>query len=53
MANTCFPGQLGHFFAVLSFVASIVASIAYFKAASTNILAETRSWKRLAAVAFS
>ena len=48
-----FPGQLGHFLAVLSFVASIVATIAYFKAARTHILSETSSWKRLARGAFA
>src|SRR5215471_5199217 len=47
-----FPGQLGHFFAVLSFVASLVATIAYFKAAKTNILTETTSWKKFARTAF-
>ena len=47
-----FPGQLGHFLAVLSFVASIVATISFLKAARTNILAETISWKKRARVAF-
>jgi len=47
-----FPGQLGHFFAVLSFVASIVATIAYFKASRSNILPEQRSWIKLARTAF-
>src|ERR1043166_3145962 len=47
-----FPGQLGHFFAILSFVASIVATIAYFKASRNNILTEQRSWIKFARTAF-
>lgn len=45
-------GQFGHFFAVLSLVASLVATIAYFKAARSNNLAEQNSWKKMARVAF-
>ncbi len=47
-----FPGQAGHFLVILSFIASLVATIAYFK--STNALqpAEAASWKRLARAAF-
>lgn len=48
-----FVGQLGHFAAVLSFVASIVATYAYFKATQTSAIAEQHaSWKRLARIAF-
>ncbi len=46
------PGQIGHFFAVLSFVASIVATVAYFKSARSSVLIEQLSWKRMARVAF-
>lgn len=46
-------GQLGHFAAVLSFVASIIATYAYFKATQTSAVAELhRSWKKLARTAF-
>jgi cytochrome c-type biogenesis protein CcmF len=45
------PGQLGHFFVVLSLVASLVATIAYFKA--SNISGDqANQWKKLARTAF-
>jgi cytochrome c-type biogenesis protein CcmF len=47
-----FWGELGHFFAVLSFVASLVATIAFFKSARNNLLAEQKSWLKLARTAF-
>ncbi|HYJ65997.1 MAG TPA: cytochrome c biogenesis protein CcsA [Parafilimonas sp.] len=47
-----FYGELGHGFAVLSFVASLVATIAFFKASRNNLLAEQKSWIKLARTAF-
>ncbi len=47
-----FPGQAGHFFAILSLVSSIVATIAFYKASNNNILQEKASWIRLARGAF-
>ncbi len=46
------PGELGHFAAVLSFVISLVASIAFFKSNNSSLIAEKQSWLRLARVAF-
>lgn len=46
------PGQLGHFFAILSFVASLVATIAYFKANRLIDPPEKLSWLRFARGAF-
>lgn len=46
------PGQLGHFFIVLSLVASLVACIAYSKSASTVSTDIADGWKRLARAAF-
>ena len=46
------PGQLGHFCAILSFAASLVAMIAYVKSTVTNIPEERESWRRLARAAF-
>lgn len=46
------PGQLGHFFVVLSLVASLFAAIAYMKAANTLIPEEYNSWKKLARIGF-
>lgn len=34
------PGQIGHFFVVLSFVAAIIATISFFKASKIVDLAE-------------
>ena len=48
-----FYGELGHFFAVLSFVASLVATIAFFKASRNKLLEEQRSWIKLARTAFA
>ncbi|HVX52042.1 MAG TPA: cytochrome c biogenesis protein CcsA [Chitinophagaceae bacterium] len=42
------PGQLGHFAVILSLVASLVATIAFFKASKVNNAAEKQSWLRLA-----
>jgi cytochrome c-type biogenesis protein CcmF len=46
------PGQLGHFFVVLSFVASLLATIAYFKSANAVAEAEKESWKKFARISF-
>jgi cytochrome c-type biogenesis protein CcmF len=46
------PGQLGHFFAILSLVASLVATVAFYKATNITDLADKKSWLRLARVAF-
>ncbi len=46
------PGQLGHFFIVLSLVASLVASFAYFQATRKSTSIDTVYWKKLARYAF-
>lgn len=46
------PGQLGHFFIVLSLVASLVATFAYFKSTVSKQEAESGYWKKLARYAF-
>lgn len=46
------PGQIGHFFAVLSLVASLVATFAFAKAFRTNVISEKQGWLRLARVVF-
>lgn len=45
-----FPGQLGHFFVILSLVASLVATISFYKANATAIA--DRSWLKIARIAF-
>ena len=46
------PGLLGHFFVTLSFVASLVATFAYFKTACAKTKPDSASWKNLARGAF-
>jgi cytochrome c-type biogenesis protein CcmF len=47
------PGQIGHFFSILSLVASLLATIAYFKAARMNdLLPDRKGWIKLARTAF-
>jgi cytochrome c-type biogenesis protein CcmF len=46
------PGQIGHFFVLLAFIASLISSIAYFKASSILIDKEKQSWILFARAAF-
>jgi len=46
------PGQVGHFFVLLAFVASIVSVISYFKASKAQLENEKQSWIRFARAAF-
>ncbi len=46
------PGQLGHFFAVLSLSASLVATLAFYFTGKTNHEIEKRSWLNIARAAF-
>jgi cytochrome c-type biogenesis protein CcmF len=46
------PGQIGHFFAVLSLMASLVATVAYAWALRTKTFSEKQGWLRLARAAF-
>ena len=46
------PGQLGHFFIVLSLVASLIATFSYFKSAQSKNDSDAAHWKRLARYAF-
>ncbi|MEO8824044.1 MAG: cytochrome c biogenesis protein CcsA [Ginsengibacter sp.] len=46
------PGQVGQFFIVLAFVASIVAAISYFTASKINFETEKKQWIKLARAAF-
>ncbi|MBL7765694.1 MAG: cytochrome c biogenesis protein CcsA [Chitinophagaceae bacterium] len=47
------PGQIGQFFVLLSFVASITAALSYFLSAQSKLLANELSWKKLGRLAFS
>lgn len=46
------PGQLGHFFVLLSLVASFVASFAYYKTVRSVNSEDRRSWLKLARLSF-
>jgi cytochrome c-type biogenesis protein CcmF len=46
------PGQIGHFFAILSLVASLVATIAFFKANYEKDLLQKQSWLKIARISF-
>ena len=46
------PGQVGHFFVLLAFVASLISAIAYFKASRVTLENEKRSWILFARGAF-
>lgn len=47
------PGQIGHFFVLLAFVASIISTIGYFNASRVADMAGKQSWTRFARIAFS
>ncbi|MGF2413435.1 MAG: cytochrome c biogenesis protein CcsA, partial [Ferruginibacter sp.] len=46
------PGQIGQFFVILAFIASLIATIAYFKASIIKDFTEKQSWVRFARTAF-
>lgn len=46
------PGQTGHFFAILSLVASLVATIAFYKASNIVEIQQKNGWLRIARIAF-
>ena len=45
-------GKIGHFFVILAFIASLVSTIAYFKASRITELTQKASWRRFARMAF-
>lgn len=46
------PGQLGHFFVILAFIASLVATISYYKASRDQDPLSAKNWLRLGKAAF-
>ena len=46
------PGQIGHFFVLLAFVASIISTVAYATASYKKDLVEKKSWLNFARLAF-
>ena len=48
-----FIGNLGHFFVLLAFVASLIATIGYYKTSRTTDLIEKASWLRFSRTVFA
>lgn len=46
------PGQIGHFFVLLAFIASIISTVAFFSASRKTDLIEKKSWLNFARLAF-
>lgn len=45
-------GQIGHFFTLLSFAASLVATFSFFKATQASNPEDHNAWKKLARTSF-
>jgi cytochrome c-type biogenesis protein CcmF len=45
-------GQAGHFLAILSLIASLLATISFYKATVSKDLLQQQSWKRIARISF-
>ncbi|MBM3440078.1 MAG: cytochrome c assembly protein, partial [Bacteroidetes bacterium] len=46
------PGQIGHFLAILSLVASLAATVAYFLSVQAKDPLQQKSWKQIARASF-
>jgi cytochrome c-type biogenesis protein CcmF len=46
------PGQIGHFLVLLSFISSLVATIAYIFSAQAKLLTNQEDWRKLGRVSF-
>lgn len=46
------PGQIGHFFVILAFIASLLSTIGYFTAAKQKDLSQKISWLKFARFSF-
>ena len=53
LGENLLPGQLGHFLAVLSLVASLVATLAFYASFKTKQPAAATSWLKIARAAFA
>ncbi|HSK11870.1 MAG TPA: hypothetical protein VK907_01590, partial [Phnomibacter sp.] len=47
------PGRVGHFLAIVSFVASLVATFSFFKAIRPESYETGKNWQRMARWAFA
>ena len=46
------PGQIGHFFVILSLVASLIATISFFRASRINDITQKNNWLKTARFSF-
>ena len=46
------PGQIGHFFVLLAFIASIISTIGFFKASRTTDILSKESWLKFSRICF-
>lgn len=46
------PGRIGHFFVILSFIASLIATVGYFIASRSTDLQDKKRWINLARISF-
>ncbi len=46
------PGKIGHLLLIISFVASLIATFAYFKSTRAEAIIDQRQWKKLGRIAF-
>jgi cytochrome c-type biogenesis protein CcmF len=47
-----FPGQLGHFFVLLGFIASLLATVAFFIASNKKEISQQQTWLKFARLSF-
>jgi cytochrome c-type biogenesis protein CcmF len=47
-----FPGNAGHFLAILSLIASLLATVSFYKATVAKDPLQQQSWKRIARISF-
>lgn len=52
IGETLFPGKLGHFFVLLSLIASLAATVSYFFSTQKTTADEKWRWRRLARIFF-
>ena len=46
------PGQIGHFFVLLAFIASLISTIGFFKASLTTDISIKQSWLKFSRISF-
>ena len=52
LGEQLWPGTLGHIFILISFVVSLLATVAYFKSANARTEADAQGWKQFGRICF-